>query len=979
MAQPLDIDVVNLSKAIRQVETGNRPVSGASGEMASRYQYMPATWKSTAQKYLGDANAPLTLENENKATYLKIKDWKDAGYKPDQIASMWNSGKPEWQGKVGVNSSGVKYDVPGYVSKVGAEYKKIKGSTVAPVAAAAAPTITADQQADAATQERYGSVFGANTENPTMLGESAKMLGNLPKSAWNFAKGAIDIINPITIAKNIGKAATDAKELVREAGGVGKALSFFGKAVPGTAYESFVPEAARGAITAIGGAVKKDDTKIDEGLKTFQRAIVNDPVGQIAPFLMAAKGVAEKAGAGAKFDAAISKVASPVTVPAKAIAQKVASGTAGATKFGIGQATGLQPETIAQITESPKAFTKQARASVDRLSLGKEVQSALQKRQATIAETGESYKPIRESVAPVKVNAAWLNAAIKGFTGLDIKEGKMLTSGAAKLRESGDVRAIQYLYDTWKPVFNKGKMTANEFLNFRQDLAGLARYDRQIGKSQPVEAFAKAARAKFNEKYRSQLTGLDKLDLDFSNQSGEIKTLTKGMVDKTGNLTDAAVNRIANAAGKGKDLLLARLEEVSPGITKKIKILKAVEDIQAASGVKVGTYARGAAIGGGLLLGGLPQAVLTAILTSPEIAVPILRSYGMLKNSAVVQNVVNLLKNTANQVNQIPSNAQKLLKKPVSEIRMPVGLSIEDVSRKPATVFGKPKIEYKSATEAMNSPEMKKKYAEAISQMGNKKVAGKSNNLYHTTSIENLESIKKEGLVVGKKARFEGVSSPKKISFSANEKGASYYGGKNDVMIRTKTSYKPDDLESDILAGGEGMYTTGKNIPPEMLQIKINGKWVDLLDNKKTVLGKKQTAPAKATPKAKNISDPLIQEAKKYKSVEEFKAALQDNPEILADKIKPQIIPISEVKMTQNPVWDSENSLDKKWVRGFAKELQSGSKFPPIFIDNTGKIIDGNHRFEALAKNGATNVEVYKLPSQLTDIWNKANKTNFGK
>jgi len=39
----------------------------------------------------------LTLENENKATYLKIKDWKSQGYNPAQIASMWNSGSPEWE------------------------------------------------------------------------------------------------------------------------------------------------------------------------------------------------------------------------------------------------------------------------------------------------------------------------------------------------------------------------------------------------------------------------------------------------------------------------------------------------------------------------------------------------------------------------------------------------------------------------------------------------------------------------------------------------------------------------------------------------------------------------------------------------------------------------------------------------------------------------------------------------------------------
>lgn len=123
----LDQQVVNFAKAIRQVETGNRPVAGASGELPSRYQFMPATWKAEAKRILGDENAPLTLENENKVAYTRIKEWKDKGYRADQVASMWNSGSPDWKGKVGVNSAGVKYDVPSYVAKVGAEYQKLKG------------------------------------------------------------------------------------------------------------------------------------------------------------------------------------------------------------------------------------------------------------------------------------------------------------------------------------------------------------------------------------------------------------------------------------------------------------------------------------------------------------------------------------------------------------------------------------------------------------------------------------------------------------------------------------------------------------------------------------------------------------------------------------------------------------------------------------------------------------------------------------
>lgn len=145
-----------------------------------------------------------------------------------------------------------------------------------------------------------------------------------------------------------------------------------------------------------------------------------------------------------------------------------------------------------------------------------------------------------------------------------------------------------------------------------------------------------------------------------------------------------------------------------------------------------------------------------------------------------------------------------------------------------ASVAEKTTRGFSSAEEAVNSPEMKERFAK-INEMKKKgRVTKTSNNLYHTTSATNIESILKEGLVTKKSSRFEGVSDSNKISFSANEAGAKYYGGADDILLRTKTSYKPDDLELDLLAGGEGTYTTGKSVPPEMLQIKIGNKWIDL-------------------------------------------------------------------------------------------------------------------------------------------------------
>ena len=126
--QQLDPDALRLAKAIRTRESNNNPTAkGASGEYGY-YQFTKPTWQKSAQKYLGDANSQLTPENQNKVAYSQIKEWKDAGYQPDQIASMWNSGKPDAHktGMKGTNSYGVNYDVPAYVAGVQQEYQKLK-------------------------------------------------------------------------------------------------------------------------------------------------------------------------------------------------------------------------------------------------------------------------------------------------------------------------------------------------------------------------------------------------------------------------------------------------------------------------------------------------------------------------------------------------------------------------------------------------------------------------------------------------------------------------------------------------------------------------------------------------------------------------------------------------------------------------------------------------------------------------------------
>ena len=113
---------MGVAKAIREHETGGVAKIGASGETKSMYQFLPATWKGYAKEVLGDENAPLNNENENKVAVKKIQGWLNKGMTIDQIASMWNHGSPDYQGVVGMhtNEDGtqVAYDVPKYVDNV---------------------------------------------------------------------------------------------------------------------------------------------------------------------------------------------------------------------------------------------------------------------------------------------------------------------------------------------------------------------------------------------------------------------------------------------------------------------------------------------------------------------------------------------------------------------------------------------------------------------------------------------------------------------------------------------------------------------------------------------------------------------------------------------------------------------------------------------------------------------------------------------
>lgn len=446
---------------------------------------------------------------------------------------------------------------------------------------------------------------------------SLKLVGNMPSSALSFGKGVLNAINPIETAKRLSELPKAYKETVEATGSNKNAIIGAAKELPKATYETLTP-------TFIQYVAKGDYEKARE-------VLVESPVEQIAPMLIAGKQVANKVGKSAAFDSAMKTVTkTPLNLAKKTVTAPVKV-TGEATKFGLSQMTGMNKSTVAEIIKNPSEFSKSKIANTSREGLARDVETSINKRLSELEQTGKGYEVIKKNSAPAKVNN-FVDKVLKNEKyGLKIKDGKITADTNSITRSGSDLKAIQEFYDIWG---NKTEFTAQEFLNMRSDLANLSKFDVMSGKTNASQTIAKAIRAESNNVIRPNFSGLKELDDAYAPEVKALRQIKKDYFTKDGNLKDGAVNKIANLTGKGKQQVLGRLEEIHPGITQKITVLKAIEDIQASSGIKVGSYTR-SIVPGALILGGnFLLSGLSMLLSAPEIAIPMLRAYG--KSSSAI-------------------------------------------------------------------------------------------------------------------------------------------------------------------------------------------------------------------------------------------------------------------------------------------------------------------------------------------------------
>lgn len=653
----LDPKVVKVVRAIRSVETEGQKdpytAVGDNGNSHGAYQFNEKTgrgWKTYAKEYLGDENAPMSPANQNKVMYYDVKKKKDQGLDPEEIAALHNGAHKD------AKTGKYTYNAPEYGVKF-RSYLTGASSTPQQVQSPVQPTKTPQTPE---TQEGYKPWFESKPGEGGLI-SGLKAAGNVIPSAIQFGKGLIQNLNPINTARNLAEIPGAVKGLIQESGGVGRAAVNLAKEVPKTGYESLVPQGVRQAVSG----------DIEGAAKTF----TEDPFGQAAPIVLAAQGgarLADRVGVkspskyvaqpytqgtkgsplmqpGTQFSDAFGKtvetVAKPVTKPLGFIGAKVGKFAENVGTSMASHITGMDRATIQQILSDPKAFSKIKRDNVSRGGLAGEVKTAIDTRLKDLQETGKGYEAVRNSNQTVQVPQG-LFTEVLSENGLKVKGGRVVADSNSITRNTADLSAINKFYKDWG---KKKTLTPNEFLNMRSDLAELSKFDKLtgMGKTRASETVGKSFYEKANKQIRdTQLEELKALDDTYAPEVSFLKQVKKDYFNPDGTFKDNAPSRIANAGNKAE--LLKRLENVMPGVTKRIEILKAVEDIERASGIKVGSYGRAAAGLVGFGSGGISGALIAQILTSPELAVPLLRGAGYTGAKAIP--ILRMLRDIAGDV-----------------------------------------------------------------------------------------------------------------------------------------------------------------------------------------------------------------------------------------------------------------------------------------------------------------------------------------
>lgn len=442
-------------------------------------------------------------------------------------------------------------------------------------------------------------------------------------------------------------------------------------------------------VSAIkSGASKLLSTKpVQSALSSYKKFEENQPraaanigaVANIASLVPIGKG-------GQVAGKTVLKSAGKVSSAAGKVATKTAELGAKTSKYGLSQVSGLGRDTIEQVIKNPKMFTKEVVSEMTRENIGKQIKEGITSRINKLQSVGKEYQPLRKIDKVVEVPKNIYTDVLNKY-GLGLADGKLTMTAESKPFLSGELKQVE----DFLAQYGSTKHTPNSALNAREALSNLSKFD--TAKSNNLTSLAKDLRSNLNKVIQDDvlgIPGIKKIDDFYSKEISVLKDIRKDyFVKGTTEFKDNALSKIANLTKEGRQSVLKRLKEIDPNIEFKVNILRAVEDIKASGGLKVGTYTRGGVAAGGLATGNVPL-LIGAIVAQPEILVPILRAFGKARiaQKSIIQSIekklksgADLLFNEKSVLNRAIDDYAKKIGGKVSNIKP--GLTIEDVSKKP--------------------------------------------------------------------------------------------------------------------------------------------------------------------------------------------------------------------------------------------------------------------------------------------------------
>lgn len=552
-----------------------------------------------------------------------------------------------------------------------------KRTGIQPAAPSTAPDLsaldaawgTADikKQTDISTHADQATFPATGDESPGVI--AAKTVGNIPKSAYNFGKSTLEFLNPLNTVKKAKEIGTSVAAGLDEGTSVKDLAVGTIKELPKTAYDSLVPQFLHHIFSG--------------DLQKAAATLENDPVGQIAPLLMVARGVAEKAGRGAEFDSAMSTIASPVTKAAS----KVKEGAGNAASQVLGASTGSGGSSIKEAfksaSEGPEkldAFTKAMRGETtpeDVISSAQNVvKSIKENRHSSYVEQLKTVGEDKSShdITPVTDT---LTKQLDNFGVKQTKDG--LDFSRSSIANNGTARSdIQGVYDTVKSWGTKpGDRTGLGLDLLKKQL------DDFYSPSSQARAFVQSVKSQVVNILNTKVKGYKDMTSGYAKTSKLLEEIKSATGVGSNAKPDTVFTKLTTAMKGDKDFrleILKEMEKTDPALMNKIAGTNLNSWMP--KGI-VGKGADVAAIMSTLAHAFNPQMIPFILSTSPRIMGEFVRGLGMAADKTT---------KVLDAINNIPESIKVPLKKELMDklnSKVSVGLSVKSVGSSPAEVAKK--------------------------------------------------------------------------------------------------------------------------------------------------------------------------------------------------------------------------------------------------------------------------------------------------